>query len=271
MSEKEVTNIYLNFLEFQKDTALKQHKTQLKDAQIKEIINQLKSGDLILFSGNQLVGSLIQIVTESKWTHCGLVLRGYYKFDIKENKLKKTKDERIYIIESNVNVLDFISGVGGSSKNGVSITSLHKRIKNINCELSFLLLNINIKEDINIKWDDNDDIKYNGEEIMWKWFKENKNRDYDYMMAFSIASTKDNRKEIFCSELVANIYKKLGIFPDMSLGNRFAPGDFMEYYKKGTKFKGKYKFDKLKNYKEIFQKVNSKVFIKRVIKYSKIN
>lgn len=184
------------------------------DKKIKELIDKVDSGDIILFSNVKFLQSLIQIATNSKFDHVGLVLKD---------------KKKAYILEANT-PLGFKKSI--IKKDGVQINDLVERIKQYKGRIWFLKLNKRVK-DITI------DGK-SGEEILWEFYEENKNKKFDILFPITVFSEVDNKNVYFCSELVADVFRRLGIF--YKFGKRknkkphnVYPGEFWDWYKDSSK------------------------------------
>ena len=88
-----------------------------------DIRNQINTGDIVLFScRDNLVSIGIQLMTQSKWSHVGMVLKDY-------------KKDIIYIWESTT--LSNIKDVTDHTfKKGVQLVLLSERIKRYNGEIA---------------------------------------------------------------------------------------------------------------------------------------
>jgi hypothetical protein len=241
----------------------KQKKIKHTDEEIKEIISQLKTGDIIIFSGQRFASWLIRSLTKSKWTHAGLIVKGKYEVDKKGN-VKTSKKENTFILESNAN-FSLFSDMSGSNKDGVCMTNLFQRLKTLKCNVKFLLLN----KPINNITNENGEI-IDGEKFIWDWYEKNNNKGFDFSIFFSlpIYSVNENHKYYFCSELITEIYKKLNILPEALLDHRVIPGDFNNYHIKKTKLKNDYQFDKSINF-EVKSIDDYGIYIKNVIVLNK--
>lgn len=205
-----------------------------------ELCPLLRSGDLIAFSDDNFVSQfLIKPFTNSIISHVGIVLKGYRTIDG-----TPTKDERAYCLESHP--LDFNrKGIISKLKHGgVIIVPLKKRLKLVKKTAFFFKLNRDIKK---IKYDYKGK-KCNGEEWIWKWYDDNKHKEYEYTFPFNMYSTTLDTELFFCSEMIALIYKKLGIIPEIVEENKVVPGSFGVWKEKMDKgmeiFSNDFKYDK---------------------------
>lgn len=172
--------------------------------------DSLETGDIILFSGNSFISHLIRMATRSDYSHVGMVLKfnGY---------------DSVFLWESTKlsNVGDILSG---KKKNGVQITLLSERIENYNG--SCVLRRLASPSFTSAQIDSLNQLR-----------RELRNRPYERNKKELILSLYDNAggkneedlSSVFCSELVAEAYQRLGLIPsDRKPSNEYLPCDFSE-------------------------------------------
>lgn len=165
-----------------------------------DLMNTLKTGDIVLYHGNMFVSEVIQAIQDNEWNHVGMIV--------------ETKDG-IHIIESR------ISKIKGTDRNGVRFTPLSiKSFKNVGVE------HIGIKR---LK-------KPLTKEMLNKlheWFKEASTKSYESDIVELIRSVwdgwggknKEDLDELFCSELVAENLQKIGLLSERKPSNEYTPED----------------------------------------------
>lgn len=162
------------------------------------IRGQIKTGDLIAFSGSGLVSELIKWKTKSDISHVAIVLETQY--------LKGEK--RIILLESTTlnNLPDLKTG---EFIKGVQQQLLSKRINTYNGQCYWCGLNVDLSGD--------------KKQYMVNWLTKthSKKTKYDNVQALGSAldlfdklglANKPDFSNLFCSELVAKAYKKAGLF-----------------------------------------------------------
>ncbi len=179
----------------------------MKAKYYEEIRNDLNTGDLVLFSGKGFVSRMIKRFTRSKWSHVGMVINSV-EWDMKllweSTTLSKIKDITT-----------------GTTKQGVQLVPLSEKIKNYDGEVGIRTLNTNVSPD---------EIR----DTLRKLRKELKGRDYeqDKLELFKSAydwwggKNEEDLSSIFCSELMAEAYQRLGFFSEDSPSNEYTPEDF---------------------------------------------
>jgi hypothetical protein len=170
---------------------------------------RLKTGDLLLFSGKGAVSGLIKRFTASKWSHVALVLR-VPQFD------------SVFCWESTTlsNVPDVESGV---CRKGVQLVGLRERLETYQGDsvvyrpLLGVLLN-----DQHLK-------------TLAAFRSEVAGRPYEQSELELLRAAWDgvgganktaDLSSLFCSELVAETYQRLGLLRNIPPSNEYTPADF---------------------------------------------
>lgn len=205
------------------------------------IKHNFKTGDIILFEGEGTFSSLIRCVTNSVYSHIGLIIKGEDIPSIVNGIKKHNKSgDNIYLWHSNKGSISKIPDVVSNSiKSGVQLNVFSKVIEYYNG-------NIYYEELITPN-------TFNGFKNIEAHIKNLSTKEYesDYTELFFAAydgpcgMNSNNTYELFCSELVAYIYQKYHILKRDSNDvppNEYTPEDFsFEHYrsifKKGFKVK----------------------------------
>lgn len=175
-----------------------------------EIRDDLKTGDIVLFSGKGFVSWLIKKVTKNKYSHVGMVLR-IDGFDF------------VALWESTT--LNDTPDIFHKKRKGVQIVQLSQRMKGYNGKIAVRQLH---------------DFEFGPEEekALAELRQEVNNRPYEKNM-FSLAKSaldstflgKNKKKDLsslFCSELVAEAYVRLGLIAKNEISSEYTPADFSE-------------------------------------------
>jgi hypothetical protein len=226
-----------------------------KKTKLDEIVDTLKTGDLVLFAGVGVISKIIFKLNKSKWTHVGMIM------------IHKGKKQ---ILESLKNIMEYNLGDIKGKREGVNLSPLKKRLQNFKYDMKFLFLDQSLtKEQI---------------KNLELFYKKNKWKLWDSTLMFTIFDVRDNKnkgkkkkQKVFCSELVANAYQAIGVMPKVVRSHRVIPADF-EFYQtedvvlnkknnKVYKFK-KYESEKIKrengNY-ITYNKIPENMFTKSII------
>lgn len=78
-----------------------------------------KTGDLLLYSGNGIAAALNKLTTGTPFSHCGIIVRLANKW---------TKEEELYVVESNSNLEDFRDAFKEEKGAGMKIYRLFERL-----------------------------------------------------------------------------------------------------------------------------------------------
>ncbi len=179
-----------------------------------DVRSQLNTGDIVLFScKDNFLSIAIQLITNSKWSHVGMVLKDH-------------KKDVIYLWESTTlsNIKDIIDN---ELKKGVQLVLLSERIKYYHGVIA-------IRQLQGVRLDDG------SEEVqeLIKLRQEIKNRPYEKHKLELLIAVIDTVGEffknckdlssIFCSELVAEAYQRMGLLDGELPSNEYVPKDFSE-------------------------------------------
>lgn len=185
--------------------------TDVVPAAYVELRPQLKTGDVVLFSGKGGVSEWIKWFTGSKWSHVGMVmvLESY---------------DSVLLWESTT-LGDLPDVESGKSHRGVQLVGLRERIAGYGGEeVSVRQLN---------KALDAGQLKSLGDfrsEVSGRPYEKNK---IELLRAaadlFPFDRNKENLSSLFCSELVAESFQRVGLLPDggkAKPSNEYTPEDF---------------------------------------------
>jgi hypothetical protein len=182
---------------------------------------QLKTGDLLLFSGKSTISNVIKLFSGGKWSHIGMVLR------------LDSFGDTVLLWESTTltDVKDIETGV---RTKGVQLVALSQRLQDYDGEINLRQLNKKLS-----------DAQFNK---LADCRKQLSRKPYERSEAELLKAAYDglfgNSKgedlsSLFCSELVAEAYQCMGLLDDWPKGlpsNEYTPLDFSE--KRGIKLNG---------------------------------
>jgi len=176
-----------------------------------DIRESLNTGDIVLFSGNGYISTIIQRLDQSKWSHVGILL----KFDQYDSLLlfESTTLSNLKDVKTN----SFIKGV--------QTVPFSQRLTSYDGEIAIRKL-VLLNEDIC------DRNKIN--EVLMKFRYEVNGRPYEQNRFELIKSLYDgpfglnaeNLSSIFCSELVAECYQRIGLLDEDIPSNEYVPSQF---------------------------------------------
>ena len=173
-----------------------------------KIRESLKTGDIVLFSGRGMISTVIKLITNSKWTHVGMVIREL-SFDCvllwESTTLSKLKD---------------ISS--GIAKKGVMLVPLSHRIATYDGEVGIRQLAESLTDSQIF--------------TLSEFRREVKDRLYEQSITELLKAAYDgplgenveDLSSIFCSELGAEAYQRIGLVNDFWPSNEYTPKDFSE-------------------------------------------
>lgn len=169
--------------------------------------SRLETGDIVLFSSRKPLGNVIQLVTRSKWTHVGMIIRS---------------DVAILLWESR-GLSSLLGLAPGGDKRGVALVSLSDRLRDFVGEVWVRPLEVERTPEMLKK--------------LAELREDVSGRDYEahiteLMKAYYDGPLGNNTEElstIFCSELVAEAYQCMGLLAEPPQGmpsNEYTPIDF---------------------------------------------
>jgi len=174
-----------------------------------DIRDDLKTGDIVLFSGMGRISDLIKFFSGSKWSHIGLVV--------------KSDDFDMVLLWESTSLSSIDDIEDGIAKNGVQLVALSERIAQYDGEISVRQFEGEITPDMLV--------------ALKEFRRVSKNKPYEksrWELASSLidigwfTENVEDFSSIFCSELVAEALEKMGIMNGDLAANEFIPKDFFE-------------------------------------------
>jgi hypothetical protein len=174
-----------------------------------QIRGSLKTGDIVLFSGKGGVSDWIKLFTGSKWSHVGMVLC-------------LSQMDMVLLWESTT-----LSGLpdieSGQARKGVQLVPLSERLRMYKGDVAVRSLSKPVTPEM--------------ETALGKFRKQASRLSYEENMVELIKSAwdgplggnKENLSSVFCSELVAESYQRLGLLEEPPKGwpsNEYTPRNF---------------------------------------------
>jgi hypothetical protein len=173
------------------------------------LIEDLKTGDLVLFSGRCPVSRTLRLLMLGKWSHIGMVvLDPKYDYPL--------------LYESTHN--DKIPGLDlGRPHQGVQMVPLHKRI-------DYYAGDIAVRRLYGVNINDNDRHKLNQLRLSMRGlpFEKSILQLLRSLFRYHFYTQQEDLSSIFCSELIAEAYKAMGMLPQDIASNNYTPMDFSQ-------------------------------------------
>ncbi len=180
-----------------------------------KIRGYLKTGDIVLFSGKGGISAGIKWGTLSRWSHVGMIL-SLEEYDF-VTIWESTTISNINNLETNL------------PKKGVQLVPLSSRVNKYKGDIAIRQLNGVHFSANNIK-----DLMALRREVSSRPYEESTmeliRAAYDGPLGHN---NEEDLSSLFCSELVAEAYQRLGLLNDKKPSNEYTPADFSE--KKGLK------------------------------------
>lgn len=184
------------------------------------LVPKLQTGDLVLFSGATSSGAIIKFFDNAQFSHIGIVIKSKFS-------------SHLMIWEASTNKAGLVDIESGKVRKGVELLPLKEKI------FSGWYNRVAIRRLVDI-----DDEKRNEmyQELL-KFRTEVQGRPYEKSKVELILSaldfqeeylsflrnTKEDLSSLFCSELVAETYKRMGLIAGKRLSNEYTPDDFASH------------------------------------------
>ena len=171
-----------------------------------KIRDRVNTGDIILFSGKGGISAGIKWFTGSKWSHVGMALKlpGWDVILIWESTtLSKLKD-----MES------------GEERQGVQLVPLSERLEKYDGDACIRFLDKKITKKMHKKLADL------RQELKNRPYEENKIELIKSAYDGFLGDNEEDLSSLFCSELVAEAYQRIGLLPEDIPSNEYTPKDF---------------------------------------------
>ena len=173
----------------------------------KTYTTELKTGDIVLFSGIERNSRLIKVCTNSKWSHVGLII-------------ESQKHDFLTMWESS-NRKGIEDVEAGEHREGVRLVSFHDRVNTFQGEISVRKLLGGMLTDENLS----SLIEFKNE-LSGRPYERNKFELIKASNGLALRNKNEDLSSLFCSELVAEAYQRLGLLSEEKPSNGYAPVDF---------------------------------------------
>lgn len=178
---------------------------RIPEQDVAALLARADSGDLVLFSGKGLISGSIRFFTGSRWSHVGLVLR-------------EPDTGELLLLESTVT--DESADIAlGRPVRGVQVVRLAEKLAVYDGSVVLRQLELAQRP---AHFDD--ELRELAQLWRYRGYK-----SFTATLALDLLSGNRRRPRVhrvFCSELVAEIYKRLGVMARSVRSSRLVPGDF---------------------------------------------
>lgn len=174
-----------------------------------EIRNELKTGDLVLFSGKGAISTGIKFATLCGWSHVGMVLT-LQQYDF------------VTIWESTT-LSDIADLDSRELRKGVQLVPLSARVNQYKGEIAVRQLD-------QVSFDDDDvrNLMQLRREVSGKRYERSQMELIKAAYDGPFGHNEEDLSSLFCSELVAEAYQRLGLISEDKPSNEYTPSDFSE-------------------------------------------
>ena len=174
-----------------------------------EIRETLRTGDIVLFSGKGGISAGIKWATLSRWSHVGMIL-------------KLVEYDFVTVWESTTlsDVADLESKM---PRKGVQLVPLSARINRYDGDIAVRRL-----QGVEIGADDIRKLMQLRREIAGREYEQDKIELIKAAYDGPFGRNEEDLSSVFCSELVAEAYQRLGLLAEDKPSNEYVPADFSE-------------------------------------------
>jgi hypothetical protein len=170
--------------------------------------NSLKTGDIILFSGKGLLSTGIKIGSACHWSHVGMIVR-----------FKKPDVVLLYQSSPLSKVHDYTHK---SPKPGVQINLFSETCEHYNGDIALRRLKYDLSDEML------DSLSAFRQEMKHRSFETNKLEIIKSVYDGPFGKNETDLSSLFCSELIAEAYQRMGLLNQNLASNEFTPKDFSE-------------------------------------------
>jgi len=173
-----------------------------------EVRSDLKTGDLVLFSGASFFSSVIKWAIGGKWSHVGVIVRS------------PRFPDRVLLWESTT-LADLADIETGKRQHGVQLVPLSERLRGYDGEFKLRPLDKPITPEMEAA------LTQRRAELSGRPYEEDKLELVRLAFKGWFAKWRGERLDsLFCSELVAEAYQAMGLLPPHPPSNEYTPRDF---------------------------------------------
>lgn len=176
-----------------------------------DIRNDLKTGDIVLFSGTGFISAGIKMASKSIWSHVGMVL------DLPEYNFKALWEST---------TLSKIKNLGtGTHMKGVQLVPLSERFKTYDGKAAVRHL-----KGVHLDPEKIQDLMEFRKEIAGRPYEEDKLELIKSAYDGIFGGNTEDLSSLFCSEMVAEAYQRMNLLSEDLPSNEYTPADFSEKF-----------------------------------------
>ena len=188
----------------------------------KDIRDDLKSGDIVLFSGKGGVSEWIKWFTRSAWSHVGMVI--------------KSEEIGSVLLWESTTLSDLTDIQTGKAVRGVQLVGMRDRVDTYSGEkIAVRQLSKSLSKE-QIATLGSLRSKFAG-----KPYEESKIELLKAAADMLLPENREDLSSLFCSELVAEAYQRMGLLGEKKPSNEYTPEDFSTQADKPLKLKENFK------------------------------
>lgn len=175
--------------------------------------DNLKTADIVLFSGKGGISHAIKLTTNSRWSHVGMVLR-------------LPESQAAFLWESTT-LTNLKDAIDGRVKRGVQLVLLSDRLRTYDGEVSIRHLQGHTVSDTSYL-----NLMAFRQQVRGRAYEQDKLELIKAAYDGPLGHNQEDLSSLFCSELVAEAYQQLGLLQEPPQGlpsNEYTPKDFAKH------------------------------------------
>ena len=172
------------------------------------IRSKLQTGDIVLFSGKGGISTGIKWMTDSKWSHVGMVIN--------------VPEWDFVLLWESTTLSSLRDLETGTARKGVQLVPLSERIQSYNGEASVRHLTCQRTPQMA------NTLSALRKEVKGRPYEEYETELIKAAYDGPLGANTEDLRTLFCSELVAEAYQRMGILSEDPASNEYTPKDFSE-------------------------------------------
>lgn len=171
-------------------------------------VADLKTGDIILFSGTCFVSRVIKFFTGSRWSHIGMIV--------------KDPDYPYPLIYESSHYTGIMGLDIGRKTSGVQILPFNERRRTFAGDMALRRLEYDLSDNELYR------LRIFRIYMVGKPFEEDRLQMLAASRMFKFLPSREDLSSVFCSELIAQCYQEMGLLGQDLPSNKFSPPDFSD-------------------------------------------
>jgi hypothetical protein len=171
-----------------------------------DVLPRMRTGDLVLYAGKGVFSASIKRLTRCKWAHVGLVIRD--------------RPADLPQLWEATTLADMPDLETGQAFPGVRLVMLEEALTAYSGEVAVRLLDVKRTKKMLA------DLEAFRQEMLGRPYEKNEAQMIRATRKGPLRNRVEDLSSVFCSELIAAAYQRMGLLDRSKLSNNFTPADF---------------------------------------------